>query len=229
MKSLVIYEEPIPSQLADALDLTKRVVEMGDDRRDTRSYRFTYSHIVSTFPSLWGPELLDLAMGEPLPDNAPQSEKLEQLANRLDTLCGQNIPADVKRAIEDIVAMSKGDGPQFLFPADREGNKRTNAYRLAKYQLEALEWAKLLVFYGNKAGEVQSTVASHYGTSWDAVRKWKSPVKVLLGTKFVDSVLSRASSGKSILLVSYKNGDDVEEMIKKTASAYHKELRKQAS
>lgn len=220
------YEEPISSQLVEAIDLTKSVMRM---RRPDGTFnaRYAYRHIVSSMPFLWGPQLKNMALGEDLPDCAAQGEKLNALADRLDTLCGDDLPNDVRKAIDDIRAMSKGDEAQFLVPAARDGNYRTNAYRLARHQLRALEWVKLLVFHGNSVGESQTTVAYHYGTTWDAIRKWEATIKLMLGADFVSSTLDRAARGQSILTFDLQKNTDVAGLIARDGLAYQKELSKQ--
>ena len=221
-----IVHEPTSRAIDNAMDLAKMVMDMSA-RSDPFHARYAFKYLVSNIPYLWGWDLKKMAMGDSLSPTAPKSEQMLLLADRLSTLCGESPPDDVQRAIDDIRAMAKGDEPRYLTPAPREGNFRTNQYRLSRYQLNALEWEKLLVFYGNKPGEVQSTVGVAFGCGWDTIRKWRPTIEIMLGAEYVEKCLERASRGISLLLPPFKSGDDVLDLINKDGAAYLKELAKQ--
>lgn len=223
--SSLINDRPNERELERAIDLAEMVMRMGNDKSPFNA-RYAYHHIVSSIPYLWGADFKKMALGDDLPPTAPKREQLELLAARLETLCGDKLPDDIKMAIEDIRAMAHGDAAVFLTPAPRSGNHRTNAYRLARHQLKAHEWERLLVYHGNAAGEVQSLIAYCFGCSWDAAVKWRPTIKLMLGQGFYDKTMDMASKGNSSLLVGFKEGDSVQEWVERDGKAYQLVLAK---
>lgn len=82
---------------------------------------------------------------------------------------------------DELRAIASGDNPRLVAKLPNTRKRRTNAYRRAELQLEALMWEQYLRAHEISIADAQNAVSSAFGERWDTIAAWKDEVVRELG------------------------------------------------
>lgn len=99
------------------------------------------------------------------------------------------------RVLDELENLSYGDIGTIFRAPPRKPSQRRNRGKLAKLRLKALAWDRWLQqSEGLSALDAHSAIEQAYRTEWEAIRKWKSACRGILGAQ-VDWALNYAAEG----------------------------------
>lgn len=184
-----------------------------------------------------GPDLLATAYGEN-PESDDAAGVLAALAQRTSlaarifaSLESPNDlhPSSLLAASEELAALASGDAPAIFAQHQRNRAQRTNAYRLAQRQLAAFEWEAFLAEMGEATAVRRARITMAFGAQWDTVRKWRSPISRLLGSRHLEDVERHARlTAQQGWQLRGRTCSDSEALVS-DGRAYQDELRRQSS
>jgi len=136
-------------------------------------------------------------------------------------------PSSLKAAFQETLAIAGGDAPQIFAQHQATRGHRTNAYRLARRQKAAFEWEAYFAERGDNVAIRRAKITSAFGVQWDTIRKWRSPIVLMLGTRDVEDSerYARLTAQQSWQLRGRKNNEI--DALKFDGDAYRLELRRQ--
>jgi len=174
---------------------------------------------------LLGQKAYDLAMGRV--DQA-DGNGLRLIANRLQAISPfmQGEWPDgltYNDFVEEVYAIAGGDAPYILSQAEKRRGKQGNSFRLATHKLNALMWAQVLHRRGVEANRRQSILSSAFGSTWEAIRKWKAECIEKLGLDEYDRAIGQSEFAD----LDFENGvmsdQEVEDAIYAAGQRFHAE------
>lgn len=177
----------------DFLDRIEVMPKAGPDQDELMRVACLHLIDLAQIAAWMGGERL-AAMAFPSTDQ-DERQALGELASRLaiaGQIFGEHDGRDrrysVRAAAREVRSIANGDAPKVLANRRSVSGQPANAFRLAQLRVVALQWDAFLKANGLKASERQSMIAAAYAeTSWDVIRKWKAPVRQLLGPEDFDN------------------------------------------
>lgn len=184
----------------------------------------------AVFQEIVGPDALRLIYGDDPPADAPLKEHLAALTGRLSLLedffyvADNSAPSSVRSAKEEIEAISHGDHPRLFASRSGISGRPTNAYRLARRQLRALEWVQYLLNQGWTRAKCHNAVATAFGANWTTIDRWHTQIVRELGQEDFDRIIQKAKSEKPFIS-SWLKIDPVSGEINQDEPDIHEQLR----
>jgi hypothetical protein len=176
-----------------------------EDKRDIEARR-VLALTMQLAAHVAGDDTIDRIYGA-LPEDAGRQDQLGAITARMLPLVflygakrmAVKSPGSLASVLEEMEALWHGDEPRLFARLDNAGTKGkpTNARRMAKHKLRALQWNAYLEGRGVEAWDRNRELHAAFNSAWPVIAQWRDQVVRDLGPDTVARQIDFARSGLS--------------------------------
>jgi hypothetical protein len=101
-------------------------------------------------------------------------------------------PGSVTALLFETLAVANGDAPRLLARIGGREGKLTNKYRSSHHRLRALQWDRVLAYWGVAPALRHGQIQVAYGSEWTRIQGWPAQVADSLGPALTNMLLNFA-------------------------------------